>query len=146
MVTANSDALAVGELDHAAHFAASNGMRHLVVETNELDNPQYAANGADRCYHCKSTLYEKLREVARQLGVSVVVNGANADDLSDYRPGMKAAAEFGVMSPLAECGFTKREVRKLAQNGTWRSPRNRRRLASPAEWPMGSRFRPNVCR
>jgi pyridinium-3,5-biscarboxylic acid mononucleotide sulfurtransferase len=120
VVTGTSEALAEGELELARSFAESNGMRHVLVDTNELGNPDYVANGPDRCYHCKSNLYEKLRAVARQLGVTVVVNGANVDDLTDYRPGQKAAAENGVMSPLAECGFTKRDVRDLARE--WNLP------------------------
>ena len=78
------------------------------------------ANNADRCYHCKTELYSQLGKLSEQLAVAVVVNGANADDLGDYRPGMRAAAEHAVRSPLAECGFTKQEVRELA--AAWELP------------------------
>jgi len=120
VVTGKSDALAEGELEQARELAELIGVRHVVVETNELADANYVLNGPDRCYHCKSNLYDKLREVAADLGVTVLVNGANVDDLSDYRPGMFAAAENGVVSPLAECGFTKVEVRELAAQ--WNLP------------------------
>lgn len=120
IVTGDSDALADGELEQARELARLIGVRHVVVETEEMADPDYVANGPDRCYHCKTNLYEKLREVAEQAGVTVLVNGANVDDLADYRPGMKAAAEQSVQSPLAECGFTKPEVRQLAK--AWQLP------------------------
>ncbi len=84
------------------------------MQTDEFANPNYIANGPDRCYHCKTELYERVGDLAARLGVNVIVNGANADDLGDYRPGMRAATECDVRSPLAECGFTKRDVRALA--------------------------------
>ena len=84
------------------------------MQTDEFANPNYIANGPDRCYHCKTELYEQVGDLAARLGVNVIANGANADDLGDYRPGMRAATEHDVRSPLAECGFTKRDVRELA--------------------------------
>jgi uncharacterized protein len=120
VVTGDSDALAEGELEEARELARLIGVRHVIVNTDELSDPGYVANGPDRCYHCKSILYEKLRDVARQIGVTVLVNGANVDDLADYRPGLQAAAENSVQSPLAECGFTKPEVRQLA--AAWQLP------------------------
>jgi len=113
-VTGTSAALAAGELEAAAGLAELIGIRHVVLPTEEFANPDYVANRADRCYHCKTELYSQLGNVAGRLGVQVVLNGANADDLGDYRPGMRAADEHAVRSPLAECGFTKRDVRKLA--------------------------------
>lgn len=120
VVTGSSESLAEGELEQARQLAESIGMRHVVVDTDELADPEYVANAPDRCYHCKSILYEKLRSVADQLGVTVLVNGTNVDDLVDYRPGLRAAAEHGVVSPLAECGITKHEVRELALD--WKLP------------------------
>jgi uncharacterized protein len=114
VVTGNGSALAEGELEQARVLAKSIGVRHVVVETDEISNADYVANGPDRCYHCKTELYDKLRDVASRLGVKVIVNGANLDDLVDYRPGMQAASENDVQSPLAECGITKQEVRELA--------------------------------
>lgn len=120
LVTGTSAALADGELDIAREVAALVGVRHMEIHTEEFDNPSYVANASDRCYHCKSELYGQLDRVAERAGMKVVVNGANADDLGDYRPGMQAAAEHRVRSPLAECGFTKQEVRELA--AFWKLP------------------------
>jgi uncharacterized protein len=114
LVTGSSAAMAEGELAAAQQLAELIGARHVVLETHEFANPQYVANGSDRCYHCKTELYERVGDVAARLGVHVIANGANADDLGDYRPGMRAAGEHHVRSPLAECGFTKQDVRELA--------------------------------
>jgi uncharacterized protein len=107
-------ALAEGELESARAAANAIGITLLEVRTDELARPDYVRNAGDRCYHCKSELYEVLARVAAERGIATIVNGANADDLGDYRPGMKAAAEFAVRSPLAELGITKAEVRALA--------------------------------
>jgi pyridinium-3,5-biscarboxylic acid mononucleotide sulfurtransferase len=120
LVTGTSAALAVGELEVARQIAALVGLRHIEIATDEFDNPDYVANASDRCYHCKSELYSQLERLAGRVGMNVVVNGANADDLGDYRPGMQAAAEHKVRSPLAECGITKQEVRELA--ASWELP------------------------
>ena len=97
----------------------------LEVDTDELADPRYAANPTNRCYFCKSELWSRLAPLARDHGLACVVDGANADDLSDYRPGGRAATEWGVLSPLAELGFTKAEIRELSRlRGlpTWRQP------------------------
>jgi uncharacterized protein len=120
LVTGSSAAMAEGELAAARELAALIGARHVVVETEEFANPHYVANGSDRCYHCKTKLYERVGDLAARLGVNVIANGANADDLGDYRPGMRAAGEHQVRSPLAECGFTKQDVRDLA--AAWELP------------------------
>ncbi|MEX0978615.1 MAG: ATP-dependent sacrificial sulfur transferase LarE, partial [Pirellulales bacterium] len=96
------------------------GIRHEVIETDEFANPQYVENAPDRCYHCKTELYTQLERIAPWLGVEVILNGANLDDLGDYRPGMKAAGEHRVRSPLADCGFHKTDVRALA--ALWELP------------------------
>jgi uncharacterized protein len=114
LVTGTSAALAEGELAAAKQLAALVGVRHVELATQEFDNPSYIANAPDRCYHCKSELYTQLDRIAAQTGMKVVANGANADDLGDYRPGMQAAAEHAVRSPLAECGLSKADVRALA--------------------------------
>jgi uncharacterized protein len=119
-VTGESASLAAGELDEARRLAEVIGIRHVVLQTNELADPSYKQNAPDRCYHCKTELYTQLDEVREKLGVEVVVNGANADDLQDYRPGLKAAGEHAVKSPLAELGFAKADVRELAQH--WELP------------------------
>jgi uncharacterized protein len=119
-VTGASSSLAAGELDEARHLAELIGIRHEVLATDEFVDPNYLKNGPDRCYFCKSELYDKIEPLARRLGLAVIANGANLDDTGDYRPGMTAAAEHSVRSPLIECGFGKAEVRALAAE--WQLP------------------------
>jgi uncharacterized protein len=119
-VTGVSASLADGELDQARDLASQIGIRHLIIRTGEFDNPNYTRNAADRCYHCKTDLYERLTGMLDELGVAVVVSGANADDAGDYRPGEQAAAEHRVRRPLAECGFGKEDIRALAEH--WELP------------------------
>ena len=114
-VTAVSPALATGELDGARDVARAVGIAHEMLATAELDRGGYRANGRDRCYHCKSELYERLGELARSRGFAAVLSGANADDLGDWRPGLRAASEHGVVHPLVEAGVGKEEVRSLAR-------------------------------
>ena len=113
-VTGRSASLASGELEAASHLANLIGIRHVVVDTGEVSQAQYAANGPDRCFHCKTELYTQLESLAAELGTATIANGANTDDLGDYRPGMRAAAQHRVRSPLAECGLNKAAVRQLA--------------------------------
>jgi uncharacterized protein len=101
--------------DHARNVAAQFDIPLLEVPTDELQDPRYAANPTNRCYHCKSVLWRTLAPIAAARQFTVIVDGTNADDLSDYRPGHQAAQEYGVRSPLAELGFTKAEIRDLSQ-------------------------------
>lgn len=114
-VTADSPSLASGELDEACHLARLIGIRHRVIRTEEFTRGDYRANRGDRCFHCKTELYTQLEGLQSELGVDVIVNGANLDDRGDYRPGMQAASEHAVRSPLIEAGFTKQGVRNLAR-------------------------------
>ena len=114
-VTAVSPSLLPEELEDARIQAAQMGILHKVVQTHEMDNPNYTANPINRCYFCKSELHDTLKPLATQLGYPYVVDGVNADDLRDYRPGIQAAKERGVRSPLAEVGVIKAEVRQLSQ-------------------------------
>lgn len=114
-VTAVSDSLADGELDIAREAARAIGIRHRTIETREFDSPDYLQNAPDRCYHCKTELYTRLAVLLPELNVDVIVNGANVDDQGDHRPGMQAATEQDVRSPLIECGITKADVRALAK-------------------------------
>jgi pyridinium-3,5-biscarboxylic acid mononucleotide sulfurtransferase len=114
-VTSNNETYLPSELDLAREFADSLGVEHLIVNTRELDNPDYASNPANRCYFCKSTLYSDLRNIAERRGYACVVDGANADDEGDYRPGRKAAKELEVVSPLSIARVSKVEVRELAK-------------------------------
>ncbi len=113
--TAVSASLASGELDDARAAAAASGIRHIEVPTDELDNPAYAANAPDRCFHCKDTAYGTFTKLAAHHAIAVVVDGTNADDTGDFRPGRRAAREHGVRSPLAEAGMTKLEIRDWAR-------------------------------
>ena len=115
-VTGISASLAAGELDAARRIAQSIGIRHEIVDTDELAKADYLKNAPDRCFHCKTELYDQLRTLAANRGITTLLNGANADDLGDFRPGMQAAADFQVRSPLAECGLTKADVRALARH------------------------------
>ncbi|MEL6350956.1 MAG: ATP-dependent sacrificial sulfur transferase LarE [Cyanobacteria bacterium J06627_28] len=114
-VTANSPSLMPEDFEDAKTQAAQMGIAHKVVETHEMDNAQYTSNPVNRCYFCKSELHDTLRPLANELGYEYVVDGLNADDLQDYRPGIQAAKERGVRSPLAEVGITKLEVRELSK-------------------------------
>jgi len=114
-VTAVSPALATGELGGARDVARAIGVRHELITTAELEREGYRANDRDRCYHCKSELYEQLEGLAARRGYEAVLSGANVDDLGDWRPGLAAAAEHGVLHPLVEARVGKQEVRELAR-------------------------------
>lgn len=119
-VTGTSASLAEGELEAAQKLAAVIGIRHQTLATEEFASADYLRNSPDRCFHCKTELYTQLEGMAEKLGVRVLVNGANLDDRGDYRPGMVAARQHGVRSPLIACELTKAEVRELAAH--WKLP------------------------
>src|SRR3954453_7224387 len=114
-VTSNNETYLPSELEGAEKLVRSLGVNHLVVNTREMDDPNYAKNPTNRCYICKSTLYSDLEALARERGYACVVDGANKDDEGDHRPGRKAAQELGVVSPLAIAGLGKAEVRERAR-------------------------------
>jgi len=114
-LTAVSPSLAAEEGEAAKRLAEQLGARHLSVDTSEVDDPRYAANPVNRCYFCKTELYGTAIEQARRLRVGYILDGFNVDDRGDHRPGRKAAREFGVRSPLDECGFTKKDIREAAR-------------------------------
>ena len=114
-VTAVSPSLLPEELEDAKIQAATIGIPHQIVETQEMENPNYTSNPVNRCYFCKSELHDTLKPLAKKLGYPYVVDGVNADDLKDYRPGIQAAQERGARSPLAEVGVSKLEVRQISQ-------------------------------
>ena len=114
-VTANSPSLLPADLEGAITQALEIGIAHEVITTAEMDNPNYTSNPVNRCYFCKSELHDQLRPMAKNLGYEYVIDGLNADDLKDYRPGIAAAKERGVRSPLAEVGISKMEVRMLSK-------------------------------
>lgn len=115
-VTAESPSLLPEDLEDAKVQAAEIGIPHQVVQTHEIENPNYASNPVNRCYFCKSELHDTLKPLALSLGYPYVVDGVNADDLKDYRPGIQAAKERGARSPLAEVGITKAEVREISKH------------------------------
>ncbi|MCA6587067.1 MAG: ATP-dependent sacrificial sulfur transferase LarE [Pseudanabaena sp.] len=114
-ITANSPSLLPADLAAAKVQAEFIGIKHQIVQTDEMNNPNYTSNPINRCYFCKSELHDTLKPLAKTMGYGYVVDGLNADDLQDYRPGIQAAKERGVRSPLAEVGISKIEVRMLSQ-------------------------------
>jgi uncharacterized protein len=124
-VTAESPSLAAVEREDALNFAERFQLQHLMITTDEFDDPNYRANPANRCYFCKHELYTKLRQLADERGFRIVCDGVNLDDVSDYRPGRQAARELAVISPLIVCGMSKSEVRELSRRhglSTWDKP------------------------
>ncbi len=119
-VTAVSPSLAAGELEAAAELAQQIGIRHEIVRTEEFQNADYLANPFNRCFFCKTELYTRLMELAPHWNIDVLANGANLDDQGDHRPGLQAAKDFQVRSPLVEAGLNKSAVRELAKH--WNLP------------------------
>ena len=114
LITATSSTYPFYELEEAKSLAGLLGIKHKIINSEELDIPGYSDNPPDRCYYCKSELFDKINFIASQEGYEVVFDGSNADDLSDFRPGMKAKHEKGVKSPLADSGFTKSDIRHFS--------------------------------
>ena len=124
-VTATSETYPSKELGEAKKIAKMLGIKHVVINTNELDDENFASNPRERCYYCKKELFSKLTGLAKQYQLNYVADGSNYDDLSDFRPGMKAANQFGVRSPLMEAMLTKGEIRTLSKEmnlPTWDKP------------------------
>lgn len=145
-VTATSESYPTQELEEAKRLAAFIGVRHVVIETEELLDPRYTENPTNRCYYCKTELFRRLSPLAEALGLRSIVDGANIDDLNDHRPGRWAAQEYRVRSPLVEAGFGKEEIRLLSQRlglPTWEKP------ASPclsSRFPYGVEITPEQLR
>jgi pyridinium-3,5-biscarboxylic acid mononucleotide sulfurtransferase len=124
-VTAISPSYPTFQKKETAEFVEAFGLNHLTVESEELDNPEYRENAPDRCYFCKSELFVKLEALARERGLKTIIDGTNYDDLSDFRPGRRAAAEHSVRSPLLEAQMTKLDIRELSRRAglpTWDKP------------------------
>src|SRR5262249_22808772 len=125
LVTADSETYPTSELEETRRLAELLGVKHVIVQTRELDNPGYAKNPPNRCYFCKEELFAKLGPIARQFGGAVMVYGATMDDLGDHRPGMDAAKAAGVRAPLIEAEVWKAEIRALSRElglPTWDKP------------------------
>ncbi len=114
-VTADSPSVPRREIEIAQRIANQIGARHFIIKTDETKNESYLQNPSNRCYFCKSELYTKIKEFAVEKGIKNILNGTNFDDLKDYRPGLKAADEYAVKSPLADAKLTKSEIRELAK-------------------------------
>ena len=126
-VTGVSQTYTPEERRTARRFARGLGVRHVLIETDELSCAAFAANPADRCYHCKRELFGKIGDLAGSLGLDAFYDASNIDDLADYRPGRRATEELGVVSPLVLAGFTKKDVRALSKRLgllSWDKPAN----------------------
>jgi uncharacterized protein len=124
-VIATSESYPKKETQEAIELAKKLNIRHTVIRTRELDNPDFSKNPPDRCYHCKTELFSRLKEIAAKEGLSFVLDGSNFDDMSDYRPGLQACEELGIRSPLKEVGLGKKEIRVLSKQmdlPTWNKP------------------------
>ena len=124
-LTAASPTMPPGELEAAKEFTKTLGCRHIVVDSNELANPSFAKNPANRCFFCKDELYRICRDQSEKLKVPVIVDGTNLDDLKDHRPGLKAAKEWGIRHPLVEAEMTKEDIRRYSRAlnlSTWDKP------------------------
>jgi len=124
-ITGVSPSVPPSEVEEATKLARSIGIAHELIETREMDDPNYVANGPDRCFHCKDELYGRLTAITRERGFGYVADGCNLDDTGDFRPGRRAGAEHGVRSPLVEAGLTKDDIRALSRERglpTWDKP------------------------
>jgi uncharacterized protein len=143
-VTGVSPSLAASERRHAEELAARLGLRHRLVDTHEIERPGYRQNAGDRCYHCKTELFERLRTLAEAEGYAAIASGDNLDDLGDHRPGLRAAAELDVKKPLVEAGLGKAAIRELARE---LGLPNHQKPAAPclaSRVPAGTRVDPGV--
>lgn len=141
-VTGRSVTLAASELEESHVLAAQIGIRHLIVDTDEIADESFGNNPPNRCYFCKNELYTVLSRVAAREKTAVIVDGSNADDVGDHRPGMQAARELGVRSPLMEVGMTKEDIRALSQSfglPTWDKPAQ---ACLSSRFPYGDRITP----
>ena len=124
-VTADSPSYPERHRDLATRIARDFGLNHAIIRTDEMSRPEYRANAGDRCYYCKQELYSQLTVLARRRRIAAITDGSNADDRGDYRPGRRAAREFGVRSLLDDVGLTKAEIRELSREAglpTWDEP------------------------
>ncbi|MGE5632661.1 MAG: ATP-dependent sacrificial sulfur transferase LarE [Caulobacteraceae bacterium] len=142
-VTASSETYPVRELEESKKLAQEMGIKHIVINTSELEIEGFADNPPDRCYYCKHELFSKLLDIAKQEGINYVLDGSNFDDRNDHRPGMKAARELGIRSPLKEAELTKEEIRTLSRQynlETWDKPSF---ACLSSRFPYGTKITPD---
>ena len=137
-VTSGSKSLKRSDLRLAGELAEKWGMRHRVIVTDEVANPAYRANPVNRCFHCKTSLYDALARIASKEGFDHILNGTNADDLGDHRPGLQAAANYRVVAPLVDAGFHKADVRALAAELGMENARKPQAACLSSRFPYGS--------
>ncbi|HOK41603.1 MAG TPA: ATP-dependent sacrificial sulfur transferase LarE [bacterium] len=126
-VTGISEVISKSEIENAKKIANEIGIKHIIIETSELENPEFIKNDKNRCYYCKSELFCKLLQIAKNEKCNYVIEGSNIDDLNDYRPGMKAIKEAGIKQPYIEAGISKKEIREYAKQlnlSNWLKPAN----------------------
>jgi len=123
--TADSEIFPAREKDMAVEFTGERGIEHIVFRSEETGIPAFVSNGPDRCYHCKKSLFKQLIKIAEERGIKHVAHAANADDIKDYRPGLRAAKEVGIVAPLVDAGLRKQDIRFLSKEmglSTWDKP------------------------
>ena len=137
-VTSGSKSLKRSDLKLAGELADKWGMRHRIIVTDEVMKPEYRANPVNRCFHCKTSLYDALEQIAADEGYDHVLNGTNTDDLGDHRPGLIAARNYEVASPLVDAGFAKRDIRALATALGMENARKPQAACLSSRFPYGS--------
>jgi len=140
LITATSSTYPSYELEEAKSLALLLGIRHTIIESEELDIRGYSENPPDRCYYCKSELFRKIKRVALEEGYEAVFDGSNADDNNDFRPGMKAKKEQCVISPLAETGFTKTDIRHFSEELSLPTARKQSYACLASRFPYGEKI------
>ncbi len=143
-VTVLSSMVPARDAEEASAFCAARGIRLVTLQADEFSIPEFAGNAPERCYYCKRNIFSRILLAARENGISTVVEGSNADDLGDYRPGMRALAELGIRSPMLDCGLSKAEIRALARrNGVaaWDKPAG---ACLATRVPFGTRLTPEL--
>lgn len=145
-VTAHSVIHTEDELEWASLFAERLGVEHMIIESNEMMIPEFISNPSDRCYHCKKSIAAGLQDIANKRGIKYIAHAINTDDYNDFRPGIKAAKEMGLISPLVDAGLSKEEIRFLSREmgiETWDKPSN---ACLASRIPYGSSVTPDKLR
>jgi pyridinium-3,5-biscarboxylic acid mononucleotide sulfurtransferase len=140
LITATSSTYPFYELEEARSLANLLGINHRIIVSEELEIPGYSDNPPDRCYYCKSELFTKIKHIAGKEGYEVVFDGSNSDDLKDFRPGMKAKKELGVISPLAETGFTKDDIRYFSEKLNLPTAKKQSYACLASRFPYGEKI------